>query len=302
MFEAVHARDDAGVRGRPVGALCGVTCSFGAGIHALIGAPHDGTLAFVDVAVGRRRPKSGRVTLVGREPHRDPALRRGIGFTSSVVQLPPLRRAGDVLRFASDRSSELLDDLGLTALSSRSVASLSYGEARAFELALALSVPRPLLVVLHEPFCDVAVVDLAVVRQRMRELSASGCTVIVVASSAATVAGLVDGWLRVDRGVIAGGSARSLARGQLELWVECDDRAARTLANALNACQAFDSVSWSRTSTELFSFRLRGADLETVSRGAAETCTAAGVVVRSMQARVPRLESLRIEVSQQGST
>ena len=300
-FQAVHARDDAGLRGRARGALRSVTCSFGAGIHALIGTPRDGTLAFIDVAVGRRRPKNGRVTLSGRDPHRDPALRRGIGFLSSVVELPPLRRAGDVLRFASDRRTALLDDLGLAGLSSRSVESLSYGEARAFELALALSVPRPALLVLYEPFSDVASIDLIVVRRRLREMAAGGCAVIIVVSSAATVAGLVDGWLRLEHGVIAAGSGRSLAQGQLDLWVECDDESARTFASALNAHQEFDSVSWVRESPELYFYRLRGTDLERVSRRAAETCTQCGVTLRSMAAGVPQRESLRAQLSHGGS-
>jgi ABC-2 type transport system ATP-binding protein len=100
------------------------------------------------------------------------------------------------------------DELALDALLDQPVHSLSKGEAKRFNIALALMTPHPLLL-LDEPFDGL---DLRQVRQAMevlRRVAASGRTLVLSIHQLIDAERICDRFLLLDRG-------RGVARGGIE--------------------------------------------------------------------------------------
>ena len=177
----VHARDAAAPGGKARGSITETTALLGAGVHAFLGAPEDGLIALVDVLSGQRRPTRGQVRVVGVDPASTPSIRARIGALGPDPRLPPAPTVGDAVRLALQARGErvpridaVLDPFGLGALHARPPRTLSFAEARAVELALALTTPAPLLLVLYEPLADVALPAPERVRLLLRDLARAG--------------------------------------------------------------------------------------------------------------------------------
>ncbi len=172
----------------PVLELAGLTRSFGSlrvsdavsldvrpgEIHALIGPNGAGKTTLIHQISGLLRPDAGRVVLGGEDvtalpPHA--RARRGLARTFQITSVIPdasaldnvvmaLRpAAGAIFRFrpdpAEDRrlaaeAAEFLELVGLGARTTIPAASLSHGERRGLELAMALA-PQPRVLLLDEP-------------------------------------------------------------------------------------------------------------------------------------------------------
>jgi ABC-2 type transport system ATP-binding protein len=253
VLERAHARDVAGPRGRARGVLGGVSLALGAGVHAFLGAPADGTLALADLVVGARAPLRGKVTVTGRDPARAAFVRARIGALGAEPRLPTAPTVRASVRLAmrargesGDLFDAVLDPLGLSHLQARAPRSLTFAEQRAVELALALSTPAPVLLALHEPLCDVALPSLDALHLRLREAAAAGACVLVTTSSPADARALSDHVLVLQKGLVVreARDGAGLVSGDgitLTAWVRSG---ARELCAALALRPEVRAVSW----------------------------------------------------------
>lgn len=156
-------------------ALTDVSLSVHAGVPtALIGPNGAGKTTFYNVVSGRFPPSRGRVVLDGRDVTGVPARRRvamGLARAFQItnvfpsltvrenVMVPLVLEAGRGRRMLRSmtaerdlarRADEMLEEVGLTEEADRTVATLSYGDRRLVETAIALA-RRPRLVLLDEP-------------------------------------------------------------------------------------------------------------------------------------------------------
>jgi ABC-2 type transport system ATP-binding protein len=141
-------------------------------IVGLLGPNGAGKSTAVSLLLGLRRPDAGRALLFGADPRRCEARRR-IGVVLQDVSFPPTLRVDELVdlvraHFAdpADRD-DLLDRLGLGALSNRQAGGLSGGQRRRLALALALA-GRPAALFLDEP---TAALDAGGRRALWQELS-----------------------------------------------------------------------------------------------------------------------------------
>ncbi len=312
VFQSVTARDMAGPRRRTRGSLTGASFSLGTGTFAFVGAPEDGTIALVDVLMGTRAPVRGRVLVGGASPDRSPNVRARMGSLSPEPVLPAARTVTDVVTTAlrargqtAARPSEVLSSLGLEHLAARNPRSLSFSETRALELALALSTPSPVLLVLHEPLVDVAINLLGVMRDRIRHLAESGACVVLTTSSPADARALADEVFVLHRGTVTRelSPTASLPLGSplLVAWVRPDQQQEelapiRRLARALAERPEISSVAWygsGNSSDRAAELRLSGTDLDACALALADAATEVGAVIDAITPASPGLNRLR---------
>jgi ABC-2 type transport system ATP-binding protein len=303
----VHARDAAGPEGRARGSLAGVSLALGAGVHAFLGAPEDGTLALAEVISGARAPLRGTVSVVGRDPAAAPSLRARIGALGAEPGLPPASTVRAAVRLAlrargetGDRFDAVLDPLGLSPLQARDPRSLSFAELRAVELAIALSTPAPRVLALHEPLADVAMPRLDLLPLRLREAAGGGCAVLITTSSPADARALADHVLVLHRGLVAreargGGGLTPGAAVTLRAWVRATDRdGARALAAALAVRPEVRAVSWNESPPgEPLLVSLSGDDAEPCALALAECVLQSGAEIEALAEDAPTLGDVR---------
>ncbi|WP_438009897.1 ABC transporter ATP-binding protein [Sorangium sp. So ce321] len=318
VIEGVRARDGAGEAGRPRGSLVGATAALGPGVHVVLGAPEDGTLALAELLAGRAAPLAGRVLVAGREPFRSAAARARIGVLAAAPELPDGASVASSMSVAlrargapSSGAAALLEPLGVAPLLGRRKASLSFAEARAVELSLALGVPQPLLICLVEPFADVAVPSPEPVRERLRALAAGGACVVLITSSTADARALADRIHVLDRGVIAriepgdgdrlagASSAPGAARPEVELHVLLHERApdapgARALAAALASAPAVRACAWEEGPLDASStLRIRAADREAAALAILDAAAREDVTLAAIASPAPSMHDVR---------
>ena len=207
-------------------------------IHALVGPNGAGKTTLFNVLTGFLSPTSGSILyrgedITGRAPEQIAHLgiARSFQITSLFDQLTGLEHlelalaspTGLGMRFwRSDRqmgqfrqrSLELIDQVGLSALAGKPAGALAYGQKRALELALALAL-EPSLVLLDEPTAGMGLEDvdrtIALVKQ-----VAKGRTVVLVDHNMHVVGSLADRVTVLQQGQI-------LAEGTYE-QVRTDDK------------------------------------------------------------------------------
>ncbi|QJY49107.1 ABC transporter ATP-binding protein [Pseudonocardia broussonetiae] len=156
--------------------------------HALIGPNGAGKSTFFKLVTGTIRADAGRIELAGRDVTRLSEVRRSRLGMSQTLQhsslfssmtavetltlairrhapggsIPPWPRREPGLR---DRAEELLADVGLAGRGDTGVPSLSHGERKQLEVALALAC-RPSLFLLDEPAAGMSPAE----RSRLVEL------------------------------------------------------------------------------------------------------------------------------------
>lgn len=330
-FARAHARDAAGPRGRARGAVNDLSLMLGPGVHAVLGAPEDGTIALHELAAGARRPLRGAVTLAGHDPARTASIRARIGALAPEPRLPPASTVRASILLATRARGEkgndvaaIVDPLGLAGLLGRSPRSLSFAEARAVELALALSTPAPLLLALHEPLADASVRE-SLVHQRLRDLAVAGACVLVTTSSPSDAQAFADRVHVLHRGSLAreaAGGALALGAGpaamvELTAWVRVDrapdaggagaaagdERAAaapgpRELAAALSRHAAVRGVSWDAAASAgawpgTAPVRVRGDSAEACAEALIDAALDTGVTIEAIAQAATGLGEVR---------
>lgn len=289
MLSALRARDEAG-------ALHGLDLALPAGpVGVLLGSPSDGTTALASVLSGLLRPLGGTARVAGANPARSAALRARIGVLPGNPVLPRAGRVCDLLAAARVfRGGEAPRDqwyewLGLDGLSKRKVASLNRWEQRSVALGLALAVPAPVLLVLHDPLGELVQVSAESLRSVLKARADAGTCVLLLTPSAHDAASLADDVATLESGRIGRAMGApdvdEFAPGSVvELQVWCD--MGRAFASALLLEPEVTGLSWgsSDTGTPL---RVQGKDLQGCARAVARVAIEQGVRVDRVQPVVP---------------
>jgi thiamine transport system ATP-binding protein len=171
-------------------------------VVALLGPSGSGKSTLLRTVAGLIQPQRGDVILDGRVVTSLPTHRRNVGLVFQDEQLFPHRTVAQNVEFGlrmhgwdrtrrAERTTELLDLVGLGGFENRRVTELSGGEAKRVALARSLA-PSPRVLLLDEPLTgldrelhDQLAIELA------RILRATGTTAVLVThdhDEAATVA------------------------------------------------------------------------------------------------------------------
>ncbi|HET6625272.1 MAG TPA: ABC transporter ATP-binding protein [Nocardioidaceae bacterium] len=170
---------------RAVGGDDGVALEVDAGtLHALVGPNGAGKTTLFNLLTGFLAPSAGRIVIGGTDVTGMPPeqiARRGVARSFQItslfeelsllqhVELALQGRSGQGYRFwqsdkrlsrFGDEAHDLLGRVGLDRLARRPAGTLSYGQKRALELALALAL-SPQLLLLDEPTAGMGVEDIA---------------------------------------------------------------------------------------------------------------------------------------------
>jgi ABC-2 type transport system ATP-binding protein len=276
----------------------------GAGLHAVVGTPADGTLAIGKLVGGIEPSSTGQVIVAGRDPGRDPPLRARIGVTLDTPHLPSANLVRDLLaevdRLRGGRSaSTVLERFGLARWAERKVKGLSRRELRVLDLVIAASTRDPIAVVLTEPGADVAPMDRRSLREALAQAASAGACVLIVTASMNDAVELAD-------------TVHVLERGRIVRWVPVTDTAAlvpgrgielrvevdlpRLLVSALADDPAVIGIDWDQHGHRSV-LSIRGDDLDQLALAVARAATSAGANVTSIAPVAPGLEEVRAAAS-----
>jgi len=284
--------------------LAPVDFSLGAGVHALVGTPADGTSIVAGLVGGLEPRHSGRVMVAGRDPTVDPFLRGRIGATLDVPRLPTARRVRDLLAEVDTlrgarSASAALEAFSLSHWGDRKLASLSRWETRALDLALAVSTVEPVALVLTEPGADVAPLDRQVLRSALWSMAEKGACVVVATAS-------------MSDAVELAGTIHIFERGRITRWVPVDETGAllpgrgielrlevdlpRLLVASLADEPGVIGIDWDEQRHRSL-LTVRGADLDRLAVALARAAVASGANVRSIAPVAPQLDEVRAAAS-----
>jgi branched-chain amino acid transport system ATP-binding protein len=169
--------------------------------HAVIGPNGAGKTTLLNLIAGTLRPDSGRIRFQGRDITTTSAAHRSRAGIARTFQTPALcatlttldnvilgawrhtGRATGALRphryrRLASRCRDQLDGLGIAALAPQPVHTLSHGQRRLVEIAVALAA-RPRLLLLDEPAAGLATADLPHLVSCLRELPAEVAVLLV---------------------------------------------------------------------------------------------------------------------------
>ncbi|MCC7140671.1 MAG: LPS export ABC transporter ATP-binding protein [Candidatus Eisenbacteria bacterium] len=194
-------------------------------VVGLLGPNGAGKTTTFYMIVGLLGPKSGRITLAGRDISRLPMYRRarlGIGY---LAQEPSIFRRLTVrenvlailetLKLTRDEREErcetLLKDLDIWQLRDRKGLNLSGGERRRVEISRAL-VTRPSFILLDEPFVGIDPIAVHEIQQIIVGLKARGLGVLITDHSVRETLSATDrAYLIYDGKILLTGNAEQIA-------------------------------------------------------------------------------------------
>jgi ABC-2 type transport system ATP-binding protein len=143
-------------------ALDDVDLTVPSGVTGLVGPNGAGKTTLIGLLLGLDRPDDGTIEVLGRNPvHAGAQVRARLGYAPEYDPMPPDVRAQDLVRLvaelhgldprtALERSSDVLQRLGLGEERLREIGTLSTGQRQRVKLAQAI-VHDPELVLLDEP-------------------------------------------------------------------------------------------------------------------------------------------------------
>ena len=154
-------------------------------VTAVIGPNGAGKTTTMEVCSGVRTATSGTVSILGLDPQRDRLeMNSRIGVMLQDGGVYPSARVGEVLEHYCNlfgnrqRASDLILAVDLGSKRKATWRKLSGGEKQRLSLALALAA-KPELIFLDEPTSGVDIVGRDLIRELVRNLANSGCTVIL---------------------------------------------------------------------------------------------------------------------------
>jgi len=229
--------------------------SIPAGITGLVGPNGAGKSTFMKLMVGELRPGRGKLTVLGLAPFANRALYRRLGFApqqdalydhlSARVFVRDLLRLNGLSRSeADDRAVRALERLQLTDAMERPCGGYSKGMRQRVRIAQAIA-HGPELLIADEPLTGLDPLARHIVVDVLRELAASGTSVIVSSHVLHELEALTDRMVLIHRGrLLAQGAVRDvrqlLSRHPSKLHIEA--REPRRLARALVALEHVESV------------------------------------------------------------
>jgi ABC-type taurine transport system ATPase subunit len=283
------------------GALRRCTLKLQPGLHVVLGREQDGTGDLVELVAGSRAPRSGSVTVLGRPPHRSPAVRRETTVLRQVEELFPARTVGEALRIALAArgvpvtAEQALDDAGLRHWSPRAPEKLDAAERRTLAACLALTGQKPALAALHEPLAYLPALSPELMIRRITSWVAEGCLVLCTTSSPSTAQRLGGSiWILEQGGAvrpIAAPSSDELAPGQPATLL-IRTAGARELAAALSRITGVTAAAFDETLHHA-QLRVQGHDARLLSQTVVRVARELGVVLEAIVPGAPDLELTR---------
>jgi ABC-2 type transport system ATP-binding protein len=220
------------------------------GIVGLLGPNGAGKSTLIKMMSGLLRPSRGTLTVYGRSPFDDVAVRRRIGYapehentwdelTALELVTAMARLAGVAPRQANRAAKDALDQVGMTGAMNRRVREFSKGMRQRTKLATAIA-HEPDFLLLDEPLTGVDPAARADIVERIKRLGAAGKTIVVSSHVLYEIEALTSDILVIYRGqVLAEGNVfeiRTLIdRHPHRIRVECDQPHAIAAALATEA-------------------------------------------------------------------
>jgi len=153
-------------------------------IFGLLGPNGAGKTSTLECLEGLRKPSAGSMRVVGLDPANEfPKLKNQIGVQLQSSGLPESITPDEAMKFfcayhGTTPRFDLLDRMGLTLKRKNQFFELSTGQQRRLALALAVA-HDPKVVFLDEPTAGLDVATRVELHTLMRELQASGTTIIL---------------------------------------------------------------------------------------------------------------------------
>jgi ABC-2 type transport system ATP-binding protein len=276
----------------------------GPGLHAVVGAPSDGTAVIAKLVGGIEPPVYGEVVVAGRAPSRHPDLRARIGVSLETPMLPAARHVSDLLRRVDALRGDAaatgtLAQFGLAHWADRRLADLPRRDLRALELLIAVSTREPVALALTEPGVDMSPLHRPALRAALAHAADQGACVIVATASMEDAVELCRTIHVLERGNIVRWvpveEAGALAPGRsVALRVEVD--LPRLLVATLADDPAVIGIDWDQQDHRS-TLSVRGGDLDRLALAVARAATAAGANVRSIAPVAPGLDEVRAAAS-----
>jgi ABC-2 type transport system ATP-binding protein len=231
-------------------------------VAAVLGPNGAGKTTTVEVCEGYLAPDAGTVRVLGLDPVREgAALRPRIGVMLQSGGVYPGARAAEMLRHTARLHRDPLDPdalaerLGLGSCGRTPYRRLSGGQKQRLALAMAV-VGRPELVFLDEPTAGLDPQARRATWDLVRELRASGVTVVLTTHFMDEAEELADDVAIVDAGrVIARGTPDALCRGGAEDSLRFTGRPGLDLTSLVGALPAGSTASETATGA----YRIDGA-------------------------------------------
>ena len=246
-------------------------------VTALLGPNGAGKSTTVGLLTGRLRPDAGTARLYGLSPER-PAARARLGVMLQAAGLPDVMTVAEMVRLQSGYYrdprpiAETLALAGLGELARRRCGTLSGGQARRVQYALAIC-GRPDLLVLDEPTAAMDRASARALWATVRDAAAEGVGVLMTTHDLAEADALADRVVVMDAGRIVADDTPAAIRARA--------------GGAVIRCRTAVSVARGATFPGVRDVSANGADLRMVTTDAATT-------VRRLLDADPNLTDLRI--------
>ncbi|RSM74784.1 ABC transporter ATP-binding protein [Kibdelosporangium aridum] len=261
-------------------------------VYGFLGPNGAGKTTTLRMLLGLIRPTSGSVRVLGKPPgpgylDKVGALIEGPAFYPYLSGRKNLVVLSDHAGVARSRVDEVLDVVGLSGRSGDRYSTYSLGMKQRLGLAAAL-LKKPELLILDEPTNGLDPAGMADMRVTIRELAASGCTVLLSSHLLAEVEQICDrvGVIRQGELVAETTVAELRAGGTLRVVADPFDRAQTVLSALLGDERVLsDSTSF---------------DLEVEPDQAAKInaeLVGAGIAVSELRWREPDLEQAFLELT-----
>jgi ABC-2 type transport system ATP-binding protein len=210
-----------------VAALSGVDLGVEHGrVTALLGPNGAGKSSFVDLVLGRSRPDAGHLSTLGAKPG-SAAARAGSGVmlqsAALVGQLTVREHVELHAGYYPDPlpAADVLARTGLTQLAGRRYSTLSGGQQRRVQFAVAIC-GRPKLLVLDEPTVALDVESRRQCWNAIRDCAAAGGAVLLTTHLLDEAEALADRVVLLSKGrVLADGTPRAIRGHVSEQWIRC---------------------------------------------------------------------------------
>ncbi|MBA3392037.1 MAG: ABC transporter ATP-binding protein [Deltaproteobacteria bacterium] len=207
------------------------------GIVGLLGPNGAGKSTLIKMMAGLLRPSRGSLTVFGKSPFHDVAVRRRIGYapehektwdelTALELVTVMARLAGVAPHDARGAAERALAQMGMTDAMHRRVRGFSKGMRQRTKLATAIA-HDPDFLLLDEPLTGVDPIARVDIVERIRKLAAAGKTVVVSSHVLYEIESLTSEIVVIYRGqVLAEGNVyeirKLIDRHPHRIRVECD--------------------------------------------------------------------------------
>ncbi|MDQ6851132.1 MAG: ABC transporter ATP-binding protein [Actinomycetota bacterium] len=271
---------------------------------ALLGPNGAGKTTAVEICEGLRRPDSGTVRVLGRDPIADAAevrqrvgvmLQDGVGGYREARALELLRLFASYAATPQD-PGELLGIVGLSDVAGTTVKRLSGGQQQRLSLALAL-VARPELVFLDEPTAGMDPQARRVTWELIGKLRTDGVSVVLTTHFLAEAEQLADTVVVIDSGrVVAAGSPAELTKAGAEGQIRFTAQPGLPLSSLLTALPPGTAAVEIEAGQYLVSGDVTPQLLATLTAW----CAAQGVLAERLTVERRSLEDVFLELTGRG--